>query len=696
MADRHEGWGKQAGALEYGLLMSSLDVSVSKHLLDEHFTLVEANDRYYQMFGYTKEEYEALYHNKCDLFYGRDPEDWNALVEYVAKEFAKGTKYDYVCRMRHKDGRRLWIKLIGNLTDETMDGIPVSYTVMMDITRQMQLQVEQTVTYNNFPGLIAKYKVTDDGYVFLNANQRYLEVFPEHDLTAPADQLNEGEKAQRRELFSRFRKGEPIKYAFSTTPPGYEEPIYLNEMAECVDWEGDSPVYLSIFPDVTEIKKQNDLLEKKNKELEYLAYTDPVTQGMNRNRFEQVAKEAVTHAPAGRYALVWLNLQKFKLINDLAGNARGDSTLRYIHNTIAPFLKEGEYIARTSADNYSLLLENDTDERIVGRLEEMARAINRFNDGVQYKYVLLFTAGIYRIDDPTLEITILQDRAHVARKGAGKNGGDLCTCSFYSEAEHQKLVAEKELENRMESALKHNEFVVYLQPKHSLKDERVAGAEALVRWQDPERGLIPPGAFIPTFEQNGFIIRLDHYVFEEVCKLLRRWLDQGFSPVPISVNMSRAHFTAPDFLGPYVDLCKKYRVPPELIEIEVTETIVFENPEGFMQIVSKIHEAGFSCSMDDFGSGYSSLNLLKDIKVDSLKLDRAFFNYGDMDDSRGRDVVTSVVELAKKLEMQTVAEGIEKRPQVEFLKSTDCDMVQGFVFGKPMPAREFEALAFGK
>lgn len=227
--------------------------------------------------------------------------------------------------------------------------------------------------------------------------------------------------------------------------------------------------------------------------------------------------------------------------------------------------------------------------------------------------------------DPNLPLTQQLDRANVALKNVkDTNDSRLFAFQFYSDLDRLKLMREKDMENRMQDALNAGEFVVYLQPKLSLKDDTISGAEALVRWQDPERGLIPPDEFIPFFEKNRFIVEVDLYVFDQVCSLLRRWLDEGITPVPISVNMSRAHLAKTDFLDAYEAIRKAYGVPPELLEIELTETLVFTNPEALFQVIDQIHRRGYRCSMDDFGSGYSSLNLLKDLRMDTLKLDRAF------------------------------------------------------------------------
>nr|UWI50705.1 EAL domain-containing protein [Clostridioides difficile] len=680
--------------IEYDLLMNALDVSVSKHLLDEHYTVVSANNRYYEMFGYTKEEYESLFHNQCDLFYKENPDDWNELVNHVVKTFSKGErKYEHLGRMRHRNGKKLWIKLMGFLTGEVVDGFPVSYSVMVDITKQMLTQIEQTVTYNNFPGLIAKFKVTDFGFQLLDANKKYFDMFKNKVNFLIEDINSETYLNSIYKHYDDFRNGKYI--CFSISPQNLKgEIVHMQVIAECIDWEDDKPIYLLIYSDVTKLVKQNKIIEENNKELEKLAFTDQITGGMNRTQFNIIANEIISLSPVGTYTLVWLNMQKFKLINDLAGNIAGDKLLKYIYNCIKSHLNEGEFVTRIFADNFTLLLKEDK-ENINSRLNAIVTYINKFNDNTDYKYMLYFTAGAYIINDSSLEITKIQDRANVASKSI-KNieNHELCIFNFYSKADKEKLILEKNIENRMYEALEKKEFQVYLQPKLELSSQVICGAEALVRWVHPVEGIMPPNEFIPLFEKNGFIVQLDLYVFEEVCRTLRRWIDSGLNAIKISVNMSRYHFSFKDFINAYKKIAEKYSIPSHLIEIEITETIVFKDVKVFSEIINEIHKNGFKCSIDDFGSGYSSINMLKDIYVDTIKLDGAFFKSERLDSRRERDIIVSIIDLAKKLNMTTVAEGIETEFQKKFLREINCDMLQGYVFSKPLPIKDFEKLMF--
>lgn len=443
------------------------------------------------------------------------------------------------------------------------------------------------------------------------------------------------------------------------------------------------------------------MLQRRNqKRLERMAFVDPVTGGFNRVRFELEATKKIVSAPPNTYALVSLDIEKFKLINDTFGSDAGDKTLKYVHDIIKRYLTEEELIARISADTFNLLVKNAPHEELKRRQDNGVAEINAFNYINDSNYFLPIYAGIYTIDDPQLNLITIQDRANVARKSCKqKSGNILSSCVFYSDLDRLKLIREKEIENRMEQALSNHEFVVYLQPKYDLKNNTITGAEALARWQDPQKGLIPPSEFIHVFEKNGFIIKLDLYIFEEVCKLLQKWLQEGRQPVPVSVNLSRVHLNHPGFLKDYKSIYQKYDIPAKFIEIELTESMIINNTEELIRIIEQIHAIGFQCALDDFGSGYSSLNILKDIPADVLKLDSVFF--GDQVEEapvvgRAKIIIENVIELAQKLHMRTVAEGVEIQTQVKFLREANCDMVQGFVFSKPLPVAEFERQAFGE
>ncbi len=246
------------------------------------------------------------------------------------------------------------------------------------------------------------------------------------------------------------------------------------------------------------------------------------------------------------------------------------------------------------------------------------------------------------------------------------------------------------VKNETERAIAQKEFQVFIQPKYSAKEEKLSGGEALVRWIHPTEGLVPPYRFIPTLEKNGDIIALDDYMISEAARLQSEWIAAGKNVVPISVNLSRAHFIRADLAEHICRLVDSYKVPHRLIGLELTESAFFDDKQILLRTIKQLKSYGFEISMDDFGSGYSSLNSLKELPLDVLKLDAGFVRDEDVD-GRGKMIVSDTISLAKKLDMRIVAEGIETKEQVDYLANLDCDLIQGYYFANPMPASEFES-----
>lgn len=433
-------------------------------------------------------------------------------------------------------------------------------------------------------------------------------------------------------------------------------------------------------------KKKEDYLRK-------IAYTDPLTGADSIDKFKINSNKLFAKNNPEEYALFYIDVDKFKYINDMFGYDMGNDTLIHISNTIASELKEDEIFARVSADHFVLLIKYKTDDDIKTRLNNIYNKVQILSNPKINYYKLILDCGIYKISKSDNDINTIMDRANTARKTI--KGGHKNSFAFYDKEMHKKILKEKEIENSMVDALNNGEFIVYFQPKYSLSDYQIIGAEALVRWDNPQKGLIPPIEFIPVFERNGFIVNIDFYVFEEVCKKIREWMDEGQKVVPISVNLSRMHFVNSNFIEEFKLIVDKYKIPTRLIELELTETAVLDNIEGLLDTMNNLKEKGFVISMDDFGTGYSSLNLLKELPVDILKLDRAFFTEKD-ESNNEKIVISNVIKMAKELKMKVISEGVETISQVEFLKQIGCDMVQGYLFSKPMPVKEFEKIAFKK
>ena len=429
-------------------------------------------------------------------------------------------------------------------------------------------------------------------------------------------------------------------------------------------------------------------IQKKARErLEIIAYTDPVTQGANGARLRLWALEKLKEADEAQYCVIYGDIAKFKLINDTFGHEAGNRTLKYIYECIQKSLQPEELVARVSADNFVVFMNYCSDKETLDRLIQIDKEINSFNETLENKYYLIFLVGIYIIKDSTLDFSIMIDRANIARQKIVYKGGAETKYAFYSDKERDILIEEKEIENKMVDALQREEFEIYLQPKCSMKTNTTVAAEALIRWNDPEKGLLAPYHFIELFERNGFIVQIDRYVFKKVCQTIHAWLEEGKQPVQISVNLSKVHLNISGFMKFFESIRKQYQVPAKYIEFELTESMVFQNMEHLIQVIQEIHTYGYTCSLDDFGSGYSSLNMLKDVSVDVLKLDRGFFIGSD--DKRSRAIISGIISMAKELNMKTVAEGVDTKEQQEFIKQKGCDMMQAFLYAKPMSIPDF-------
>lgn len=434
---------------------------------------------------------------------------------------------------------------------------------------------------------------------------------------------------------------------------------------------------------------------RNRRKLENIAYIDPVTGGNTIQCFYELVASTLDVTAKPQYALIYTNIEKFKVLNEQFGKNSCDDILRSIDYGITLGLEKDECMGRLFADNFCILVKYTNEDELVKRLDKWHKASIDYIESKGANWLpLIIEFGIFVIGNDTIPIPNMVDRAKLALTESTHEIMGKVRYAIYDEQVRSLLFREKKLEDMMEESLKNNEFQVYLQPKYCTQTETIGGAEALVRWISKTEGMMFPDEFIPLFEKNGFIIQLDFWVFEEVCKHVRKWIDMGLEPVKISVNCSRIHLKNANFIERYRLIAEKYNIPHQVIEIELTENTVFGDVEFLSKIIDAIHEAGFGCSMDDFGSGYSSLNLIKDIPVDTLKLDKIFFRSGSKDIERTESVVGSIITMSKALNMETVAEGVEEQIQVDMLKRLNCDYLQGYFYAKPMPISQFEKLAY--
>ncbi|XOQ43690.1 MAG: Putative signaling protein [Clostridium sp.] len=441
-----------------------------------------------------------------------------------------------------------------------------------------------------------------------------------------------------------------------------------------------------IFSLIHAQQARKDLTSK----MECILFQDPLTGGANERKFVQEAQRILCSADKKNYAVVAFHVKGFRIINEMFGYENGTKVLHGIHWVFTNNIGAQELSAHVHADHFLLLLSFQSRTDLLNKIKRICSELENTVEfyGIHYKMAPAFgVCECPSCSNPDLHKLICH--AAFALKAGVKM--DNLPVSFYDEQSRIREMTLKNMEDRLEPAMKNKEFVVYYQPKYSVADETLCGAEALVRWKTDDDTLVPPGEFIPVFERKGKIAKLDRYIFRQVCRDIRKWTDEGRKPVPISVNLSRVNLLHPSVAEEYRKEASRYGISVHLLELEVTESAFAQNEPVLKESLHKLVSAGFSLSIDDFGSAYSSLKTLYDIPARSLKLDREFLNGFDAG-RRGRAIISSVIDLAGKLHMDVIAEGVETREHLEFLRKIHCTAAQGYYFSPPMPERQFANL----
>ncbi|SUY07509.1 two-component system response regulator [Blautia producta] len=448
------------------------------------------------------------------------------------------------------------------------------------------------------------------------------------------------------------------------------------------------PVYRIVNIDVTESRENELLIEQKNEELRYLLEHDALTGLYNRSTFCRKTADFLRQNPNGTYNMVQFDIERFKVINELYGNFMGDRILLLIAEGLQKCLKDKGTYGRLEADHFAVCLPAGTEE-----LQYVREQMDKSLASVKIEQKINLYYGVYTVEDRDMSVDLMCDRANLALRTV--KGNSNRSYAVYNDELHQVVLSEQQLTNSMEEALLQRQFEVYYQPVVDLKTGEVVSAEALVRWNHPEKGMVSPGFFIPFFEHNGFIIKLDAYIREEVCRNIMELGRRGLNCVPVSVNVSRLEFNDPNLCRSIIDLTERYRLEPGMMRLEITESAYTDNPQQLLAAMKELQNYGFQVLMDDFGSGYSSLNMLKDVPVDILKMDMKFLENQGIS-GRGPEILASLVRMAKKLGMHTIAEGIETKEQGDFLRSVGCEYGQGYYYARPMPADAFTNLLMAR
>lgn len=430
------------------------------------------------------------------------------------------------------------------------------------------------------------------------------------------------------------------------------------------------------------------LLHRSNQKLLQLAYRDSLTGAENMVRFTQ---RLISSLEEGRGCVAALNLRQFPFLTELFGRKRTEQLLCRIKEILDEHVQDNEFFCRDTEDRFYLFLRQTDPDIIRARLKSLSADIEQYPMGSSTDYRLAVYCGVTIADegaDARQESEAMLTRIHFALDKA--QGGHSSTIWFFDTELHKQEELENYIESHMQNALAKEEFKLYLQPKIRLEDGKLYGAEALVRWQTGDGRTVYPNQFIPLFERNGFCVELDLYMVEQACRHLRAWMDRGLSPVPISVNQSKLLFFQADYVSRLTQLLETYQISPTLIILEILEGLALENVEELNAKISQLQAIGFRVSLDDFGSGYSSLNTVGKLQIDEIKLDRAFLL--DAADRKGRVrlIMEETVRMAQRLGISTVAEGVETPEDEQLVRSIGCDVGQGYLYSRPLAAGDFD------
>ncbi len=402
---------------------------------------------------------------------------------------------------------------------------------------------------------------------------------------------------------------------------------------------------------------------------------------MNPIPFTDIIEAHMNREPEQAFAFIQFDVVRFKLINDNYGEATGTALLHHFLDVLGAFCGDEQHFTRLSSDIFMIVMPCGDKEEICTYIRRLEARLSGYRD-MEYA----FAFGVNIVKERCVSTRIMGDSAAIARLSV--KGNVLDNIGFYHDGLREKIRSKKNIEDYMRIALDEGQFCMYLQPKYCITTDRVIGAEALARWMHPKRGMISPTDFIPIFEQNGFIVKLDRYIWECACQKLAEWRRLKMPLIPISVNVSRVHLNRENFVDELEALLARHDIPHQYLELEITETVENVNTD---QTIHELKQRGFTLLMDDFGTGYSSLNMLNHTPFDIIKIDKDFLS-SLLDSTRGQQIIRHTIAMSREIGLELIAEGVETREQAEFLSACGCDQAQGFYYSRPVPVGEFEML----
>lgn len=581
------------------------------------------------------------------------------------------------------------------------DGVLLGYLLGFNTTKNLMKGTE-TDTYSN---ISRSYVLDDKGRIMAVGHTNQMTIIKSDDFyqgvrdsftkTADADIAEETFRKQfalgNTGILS-YETDDDKLYMYYTPISGNDGWVFLNTVSENSVTELTRGLALATVTSIALILLIMALISiiiwrfivDEQAEMMKLAYEDSLTHAPNERYFVAETTKLLKEYHEVAYRMVSFDLMNFRYLNESYGHQKADDVLRTIVTVCEKELGTRETFARIGADKFVVLLVDD------GRTEDRLRRVEAQISGIAQEhsinYPIKLKCGFYEVVNHKEAVNAMIDKANLARKSIKPQGKELT--SIYRDELMEETRRIEFIESKMEYALMNGEFVPYLQPKWDMKRNEIIASEALVRWVHSNGDVMPPGDFISIFEQNGFIEKVDFYMLERICKYLRQMIDEGKKVYPVSINQSRFLLHDPNYTANVQQILLKYKIPKGLIELELTETVFFQERERMIEVMKELKNLNLDILIDDFGSGYSSLNLLRDIPFDALKIDGAFLNQTNVNEA-GKFILRKVVEMAEGLGVRVICECVETKMQADMLLEIGCFYAQGYLYSKPIPLHEF-------
>ncbi|SFB06677.1 MULTISPECIES: GGDEF and EAL domain-containing protein [unclassified Bacillus (in: firmicutes)] len=657
-------------------IFETLDVAIWSHDLKTDVLLITQGIE--KLYGYSLGDF---YSDNTLWRKVIHPDDVHVLAEREAN-FVKGNAVTSVYRIIRPDGEVRWIQDRGIPTlDEKGDLVDFS-SVLFDITDRKESEDRYQTLVEMSPDIIAVYSRGKIDYINETGSKLFRAESPEQLIGQPISKLIPPSvltEIKNRELTMGNDYEEKLRVEFQTVRLDGQR-MNLEMSAMPIHYEGRMAKQI-VGRDISQRKKAE-------KTIKYMAYYDTLTGLPNRNMFRKHLNDALMDNVGSSLAVLFLDLDRFKIINDTKGHTTGDHLLHIVAKRLKNAVQDDGLVSRQGGDEFIILLE-DADKTKASEVAE--RILKEFVSGFEVneeEFFITTSIGISLAPfDGRDEETLIKhaDTAMYLAKERGKNN-----YQFYTEKLKGLSSKKMELENGLRKGLEQKQFILHYQPQVELETGKITGMEALIRWKHPERGYISPGEFIPLAEETGLIVPIGKWVLKEACSQNKAWQDQGHLPVPIAVNISVRQLQEDSFVDTIKEVLRETKLPPCYLELEITESIM-QNIDRSVIILNELKDIGVKWSIDDFGTGYSSLSYLKHLPIDNIKIDKSFVDDITQHSSKGA-MVKTIIDMGNNLQFKVIAEGIESEAQVEFLKEHGCWVGQGYYYSKPVPADQMEKL----